>query len=266
MSEIVMDTEQIKAAWLELSAWYLETVETTTAIYATMIPMLKLKTATRIAEAGCGNGNGIDLLILSLNRYVEIYANDLTDAMLDIARAKNHPFTQYITCSNEELPYENESIDRYIANLSLHIVSEPAKMIAEAYRVLQTDGIAAFSVWGREVKSTMHSYMNEAIYEVFGKPDIVKRSHFHLNNPERLKSMLKAGGFNRVLTYFTLTPVGLSSLDEAIQFYSEMPTIKKMKSHERFEEFLSVLGSKLQRVFDIEETINFECLVAIAYK
>ena len=51
--------------------------------------------------------------------------------------------------SSEELPYKSEFADRYIANLTLHIVENPGKMLAETFRILSSGGIAGFSVWGR---------------------------------------------------------------------------------------------------------------------
>ena len=52
--------------------------------------------------------------------------------------------------NNESLPFQDNTFDSYISNLSLHIVTEPKNQIAEAYRVLKTGGAACFTVWGRK--------------------------------------------------------------------------------------------------------------------
>jgi ubiquinone/menaquinone biosynthesis C-methylase UbiE len=41
-------------------------------------------------------------------------------------------------CGNaEELPFNAEEFDRYLANFLLHLVPDPVKMLKEAYRVLK---------------------------------------------------------------------------------------------------------------------------------
>lgn len=50
---------------------------------------------------------------------------------------------------NMRLPFDNESFDCYISNLSLMIVPNHSKQIQECYRVLKPGSYACFTVWGR---------------------------------------------------------------------------------------------------------------------
>ena len=125
--------------------------------------------------------------------------------------SKQYPRTVVGQYNSELLPYGDGEFDRYVANLSLHIVESPENMLSEAYRVLNDDGIAAFSVWADRSVATFFS-MNEIIAEeVLPKPEVQTRTLFHLSNIEELKALVKRAGFRRVLgfiepSYVSWTP------------------------------------------------------------
>ena len=50
---------------------------------------------------------------------------------------------------SEKLPYPSNCFERYISNLSLFLNSDHKQALKESYRVLQKDGVAAFTVIGR---------------------------------------------------------------------------------------------------------------------
>ena len=69
-------------------------------------------------------------------------ATDFSEKMLAVARRGEVPenlvFEQADACG---LPYEDDHFDVVIIANALHIIPEPAKALAEIYRVLKTDGI-----------------------------------------------------------------------------------------------------------------------------
>lgn len=140
-------TESILEYWSLMAEWYSETlVDTTTAVCSTYIHLLQLNTAKNILEVACGTGNGIEILLRNTAENTRITGCDLTPAMLAIAQTQNFPRTSLVVANNEELPFADSGFDRYVANLSLMIVEDPVKMLKESFRVLQTGGIAVFSV------------------------------------------------------------------------------------------------------------------------
>ena len=54
-----------------------------------------------------------------------------------------------VEASFTDLPFKDKTFDSYIANYSLHLVKDHIEMLKESYRVLNDEGIATFSIWGR---------------------------------------------------------------------------------------------------------------------
>ena len=60
-------------------SWYTQNLQPLTSkLYRALIPFLSLESAHKIAEVGCGAGNGVEIL-LENTQYAEIYASDLGD-------------------------------------------------------------------------------------------------------------------------------------------------------------------------------------------
>ena len=55
--------------------------------------------------------------------------------------------------SGTDLPYPDSWFTGYVSNLCLMLISDPTKMINEAYRVLKPGSQASFTVWGRRENS-----------------------------------------------------------------------------------------------------------------
>jgi methylase of polypeptide subunit release factors len=62
-------------------SWYIQDAQPmTTKIYRSLIPFLSIESARKIAEVGCGSGNGVEIL-LENTQDADIYASDLSDVI-----------------------------------------------------------------------------------------------------------------------------------------------------------------------------------------
>jgi ubiquinone/menaquinone biosynthesis C-methylase UbiE len=170
--------------------------------------------------------------------------------------------------NSEQLPYGDGEFDRYVANLSLHIVENPDKMLSEAYRVLKDDGIAAFSVWADRSVNTFFAAHEIVGKEVLPKPEVQTRSHFHLSNKDELKALVKRAGFRRVLcfiepSYISWTPeqhVEISRHSpESLKLQAKNPELANLY-FEKLEEYIRDF------ITTREEPLCFASNVIIAYK
>lgn len=98
---------------------------------------------------------------------------------------------------NQALPYESGVADRYVANMSLHLVEFPERMAAEAFRLLKS-GTMLITVWGDRDKASMFDLMM-CLQEKYATQHF--RSPFHLSDPATLKQLLHSAGFTRVIAF-----------------------------------------------------------------
>ena len=89
--------------------------------------------------------------------------------------------------NNEALPFKSEQFEAYIAALSLMLVNNHKLQLKEAYRVLQPNGKAGFTVWGRVENATCFTFL-ESVANEFGIEFTMlsKDPYFHLNDKDKL--------------------------------------------------------------------------------
>ena len=95
----------------------------------------------------------------------------------------------------------DNSFQHYFSNLSLHLVSDPSKMLSEAYRVLQPGGRAGFTVWGRKENSRFFTIIPQILGKYGIKLSTNERSNFHLSERDMVMNLLEKAGFKNVLCW-----------------------------------------------------------------
>ena len=263
----VSSTEELRTFWNEFRDRYIANFqEIATAIYNILLPLCKVSTATKIVEAGCGAGNGVSILRSIIPETVEILANDISETLLEVGRSRNLPNVQWLNCSNEELPYADSLYDRYIANLSLHIVENPQKMAQEAFRVLQSGGRASFSVWGKPQPNNLFFICGKYAVQAGHTP--ATRSMFHLKEEEDLRRLVEDAGFKNVLCVASCTPFGFTNVEEAMVLAKNTPLLIEMKevSEEIFQTAVGLISEEIEKVFTSGHPLVFDCLIATGVK
>jgi ubiquinone/menaquinone biosynthesis C-methylase UbiE len=92
-----------------------------------------------VADLGCGTGRAAQALASWVDRVVAI---DGSEEMLRAARTRldPHPNIEVRQADLESLPLTDESVDCALLLLVLHHIAEPARVLAEARRVLRSPG------------------------------------------------------------------------------------------------------------------------------
>jgi ubiquinone/menaquinone biosynthesis C-methylase UbiE len=259
--------EQIKETWNNFSHDYVETMEqVTTLIYENILPLAKIESASKILEVGCGAGNGIRILCSIKPQNSSITACDISESMLSIAQSRNFPDTTFLLANNEDLPFQNNSYDRYIANLSLHIVENPIKMIEEAFRVLQPGGVALFSSVGKPRREDFRSFINQALITA-GAP--AKRSiNLAISDDESLMKILKDAGFSRVLTFYSNACIPATTVDEVVEILGKNYSVENIKAinPELHKRVLETMREESAKIFESGQLITFDYLAAAAFR
>ena len=266
MSSPAKPTAQIRDEWNRHAGHYAQTmVMISSKIYRAMLPFLQLAEVQTVVEAACGPGNGVELLRQHIPPTARVLANDISATFVEMVRGKGYPNVEVVEAPNESLPYPDACADRYVANLSLHLVESPQRQIAEAFRVLRPGGIAAISVVGdREKSSLLDTCLR--LNEKYGSTRF--RNCAHLSNPAGFKQLLTSIGFSKVITYeeFCYLPVlDVPRLEETLVYHPLNADLYHSLSEDKKTEFRTdlrgILGETLQ-----ERPIGVMTRVAIAFK
>eukprot|EP00475_Leptophrys_vorax_P045839 TRINITY_DN9666_c0_g1_i1.p2 TRINITY_DN9666_c0_g1~~TRINITY_DN9666_c0_g1_i1.p2 ORF type:complete len:289 (+),score=85.97 TRINITY_DN9666_c0_g1_i1:70-936(+) len=244
---VVPKTEEVIKFWNEFSSAYSNSLERVTVQAArTLYQNLKLDSASHLVELSCGPGTcALEILTLKLlpagaKFTVSDYAEEmiaLTKKRIDAAALGDSELLEIKQVDAQNLPFREASIDRILANLSLHIVPDPDKMLSEAFRALIPGGYAAFSVWGRKENSFMFTLIPIACKNLgLSFPASNVRSQFHMGGSlgELRQQVLKAG-FSRVICWHQ--QLLFESFDS--EFIVEFLTGKHMSNKKVLEENFS---------------------------
>ena len=105
-----------------------------------VIARLRAHNARKIADIACGTGILSDRIERELHPD-EIYGVDMSDGMLNQARAKSDR-VQWLRGPAEQLPFDDGALDAVVTTSAFHFFDQPAAL-REFHRVLAPGGLAA---------------------------------------------------------------------------------------------------------------------------
>jgi len=136
-----------------------------------------------VLEVGAGTGHWTQFL--SDNGYF-VLGIDIAQQMIISAQNKNIPFSTFLNCNVQSLPYNSETIENVVAFTSLEFVDDTDKAFDEIYRVLKKGGSLLIGILNangslskrRNGQASFENYTPftfASIYQrlkVFGDPEI----------------------------------------------------------------------------------------------
>ncbi len=191
--------------------------------------MLLGRVTERFAEPlldAVGAGPGTRLLDLATGpgyvagravaRGAEVVGLDLSERMLAFA-SEHVPDAEFVRGDATELPFEDESFNAVIAAFLLLHLAEPERAPAEAARVLESDGAAAFTVWDVPARGRWLGVLVDAIGEVgVSAPATVPAGppFFRFADESELTTLIAGAGFVDPEVRTVEFPLEVGSADE----------------------------------------------------
>ena len=288
-----------KAAKVYSDLFEINTLQANIVLYT----QTRSKYGRKIVEVGVGAGISARAFVLLYMQPGAVYYNsDISPGMIDLFEKNfieselgkwdtikislldelsNHTIEDYdsttqnkrifaTVANNEKLPYPDTSFDRYISNLSLMIVDNHMNQLNEAYRVLESGGIAGFSVIGRE-ENSQHLAVPQEAFIAFGlEPPPFAKNIMHLNDPTNLKKDLESVGFSKIKLFFCASHISHTKEEHYNFFFNFGPFSNKLKelSQDKIAEFQNIYYNIFEEKFGSDSTspVTLEVLIAICKK
>lgn len=272
----VKTIEELKSYWDAFSRSFADNLAMSTSVSGVnMLGYMKMQQAHNILEIACGSGM---LARFALHDFVSptahYTATDLSANMLEIAKQTlgglDSSRVAFKEANGEQLPFENETFDRVIANYVLHLTETPVKMLQEVHRVMKPGGVAGFSMWGRAENSPQFTLNNVALKKLGVELKQTSRSSFHLNDITKTTEMVKsAAGFSRVVAWYSTSPFDIWSAEEYRKRTEGTETTKMMLKDltpEQVELFWRYSGEEIDRMHQDGAILRHEALIVVAFK
>jgi ubiquinone/menaquinone biosynthesis C-methylase UbiE len=257
MTDMDAKLEASRKEWDDLAPRFDQYDGLMEAAWSELLPHLDMYHAESILEIGCGLGHFACAYVPLTSVTCVIKVTDLSPVMVEKAKLRLQSFTgRHLSVetanalSLEHIP--SSSVDRYISNLSLQLVPDADVMLHEAHRVLNKEGIAAFTIWGQPSKSLMFSL----------RPDGDKSSNFDVGHDiNQLKARLKTAGFSNYRIWSKQCIFELWDASKVVAFWS---SVQHRDVEGKDKEWADGLLSRVQMAMDEGNPIGLEILVIIA--
>jgi ubiquinone/menaquinone biosynthesis C-methylase UbiE len=144
-----------------------------------VIAQLREHGSRKIADIACGTGILSDRIERELHPD-EIYGIDMSDGMLEKARARSNR-VQWLRSPAEQLPFDDGALDAVVTTSAFHFFDQPAAL-REFHRVLTSGGLVAASALSARQPLLQASSANR------WKPQ-------HNASPTEMRSLFESAGF-----------------------------------------------------------------------
>lgn len=158
-----------------------------------LLDAAEVRSGTRLLDVATGPGYAATA---AAKRGAVVTGVDFARAMLDEARQQN-PHLDLVEGDAQALPFADESFDAVIMNFGMVHFGEPEQALEEAYRVLNSGGRAAFTVWETPDKTIGFKIILDAI-KVYGGLDVPLPPgppFFRLSDHEESRKIFLDAGF-----------------------------------------------------------------------
>ena len=148
-----------------------------------ILSRLKIPPGSSILDIGCGTGS-FTFRLQEISPFRRIIGVDISDGVLDIARNRARDLhlenIEFVRASATDLAFGDEDFDCVVSNMTLHLIGDQHKALAEIVRVLKPSGSAVLQFQGGDdVAPEMMEMFQRAWDEVLpGKraPRLFKRT------------------------------------------------------------------------------------------
>lgn len=167
-----------------------------------VVDSARIKPGNIALDIGCGTGAASRFAAGYARESGRVISIDISPAMLAVADGmRDVPGApiEWHQQNAEALTFSDETFDVAFCSHSLALMDDPARAMAEAYRVIKPGGRVAISAWCSASDNPYFKALNEALTAHIGEAAAVElRKVFCLSERHVISEMLTAAGFRIV--------------------------------------------------------------------
>ena len=168
-----------------------QTTETTSALIRSVLRYVPTSPGARVIDIGCGTGRYALLLVSATE--AQVFATDLSRAMVDKSREKdNGQDVSWFLSDACRMPFAGESFDVAFLFLVLHVVKDSKTALQEAYRILRPGGYCLILTHSRTQLD------RQTVFRYF--PEARKLNKRRMLSLTKLKELVREIGFHHLRT------------------------------------------------------------------
>ncbi|MEZ5832531.1 MAG: methyltransferase domain-containing protein [Dongiaceae bacterium] len=189
------------AGWDDLrvaASYHRNLSDLTTSCIPELFRLARLKRGDRTLDVACGAGY---VAAKASDQGAETIGLDFAAAQIRLAE-QTYPGMRFIEGDAGALPFPSADFDVVFNAFGLPHMPDPAKVVAEAYRVLKPAGRFAYASWAEAAKCVAFSMIYDAI-RTCGTLDVglpPGPNFFSYGDPKYAEALLDQAGFVNVTT------------------------------------------------------------------
>ena len=176
---------------------------------------LAVPEGSRWLDVGCGTG-ALSQTILKVASPVSVQGIDQSEGFVVYAREQiSDRRTTFSVGDAQSLPFETGEYDAVVSGLVLNFIPQPARALAEIFRVTRPGGIAAVYVWDYAGEmQLMRHFWDAAIALDSAALELDEGRRFPLCKPEPLAQLFRDASLREVETRAIDVPTIFKNFDD----------------------------------------------------
>jgi SAM-dependent methyltransferase len=164
-----------------------------------VVDFADLQSGDRVLDVACGTGVGARIAAEKVGERGTVVAADLNPGMLAVAQSLPAPrgaAVEWRQADALELPFADRAFDAVVCQLGLQFFADRVAALREMCRVLRPGGRVVIMVWRPIDQAPGFAVLAAALERHIGpEASSIMRAPFSLGDPEQLRSLVGAGGF-----------------------------------------------------------------------